>query len=195
MKKHIVIKLLLVGGCAFIISCVDDWSRGNPVHGPGRTAAQNDDLFGVLYANGLYVVTGEMENSAENGRDSGLVATSPSDSFFWTSRPSGTTNTLYGAAYGDSVFATVGTNGIVLTSQDGNTWTTRISATVPNLNGIIFADGQFVTVGNRGTILTSVDGISWTIRSSGTTELLNSVAFGGNKFVAVGYGSDISSSA
>ena len=60
-----------------------------------------------------------------------------------------TTNTFFGAAYGDNLFVVVGSNGIVLTSPDGNSWTTRISGTMPDLNSVIFAKNQFITVGIR----------------------------------------------
>ena len=194
MDRQVMFKIFTICIFALIMACNDNWSRINSCNGQRQEVQK--DLFGVLYVNGKYIVTGEAENADDEDRasaKSGMILTSP-DSLIWTSETSGTRNALFSAAYGDSQIVAVGSNGTILTSQNSNTWIIRISGTVPTLNCITFADNQFVTVGNSGTIFTSTDGISWTIRSSGTTEPLNSVAYGNNQFVAIGYGTAILSS-
>ena len=69
---------------------------------------------------------------------SGTILTS-SDGISWTSRTSGTTNTLYGITYGNSTFVTVGVSGTILTSSDGVTWTSRTSGTSENLIGVTYS--------------------------------------------------------
>ena len=59
---------------------------------------------------------------------SGTILTSL-DGISWTSRTSGTTNTLYGITYGNSTFVTVGYSGTILTSSDGTSWYKRTSGT------------------------------------------------------------------
>ena len=48
----------------------------------------------------------------------------------WTSRTSGTTNSLRGVAFGNNTFVAAGVDGTILTSSDnGTTWTSRTSGT------------------------------------------------------------------
>ena len=83
------------------------------------------------------------------------------------------------------MFVTVGEDGIIFTSSDGNTWTKRNSGTSKFLRGVTYGNGLFVTVG-RGTILPSTDGNSWTKRISGTSKYLYGVTYGKGLFVVVG---------
>ncbi len=103
----------------------------------------------------------------------------------WTYRTSGTSNTLWGVAYGNSTFVIVGQGGTILTSSDGITWTSR-SGTSSHLYGVSYTNSTFMAVGESGTILTSSDGITWTLRTSGTSSLLRGVIYGNSTFVAVG---------
>ncbi len=103
----------------------------------------------------------------------------------WTYRTSGTSNTLWGVAYGNSTFVIVGQAGTILTSSDGITWTSR-SGTSSHLYGVSYTNSTFMAVGESGTILTSSDGITWTLRTSGTSSLLRGVIYGNSTFVAVG---------
>ena len=52
-----------------------------------------------------------------------------SDGISWTSRTSGTSNSLVGVTYGNGLFVSVGQGGTILTSTDGTTWTSRTSGT------------------------------------------------------------------
>ena len=103
----------------------------------------------------------------------------------WTSRTSGTTNGLYAATYGNSLFVVVGWAQTILTSSDGTTWTLQ-TVGVSNLYDIIYDNSIFVTVGATGTIQTSSDGSTWTSRTSGTTNGLQGIAYGNSVFVTVG---------
>jgi hypothetical protein len=74
-----------------------------------------------------------------------------------TSRTTGTSNQLFGVAYGNGTFVAVGGfffANIILTSPDGVNWTERTSRS-KTLNSVTYGKGLFVAVGNGGTILTS----------------------------------------
>ncbi|MBI2472804.1 MAG: IPT/TIG domain-containing protein [Planctomycetes bacterium] len=110
------------------------------------------------------------------------------DSMTWTTRSSGTSNTLSRITYGNSTFIAVGEEGTIVTSPDGVTWTTRDSGTTKSLTGITYGNSTFVAVGSDGTIVTSPDGVTWTTRDSGTTKYLSRITYGNSTFVAVGGG-------
>ena len=95
-----------------------------------------------------------VRNSICSCRNIGTILTS-SNGITWTTRTSGTTNSLYGVTWSGTQFVVVGLSGTILTSPDGITWTTRTSGTTNALNGVIWSGTQFVVVGNIGTILTS----------------------------------------
>lgn len=141
MNLRFFFKILLASSIPLIIACTDNWPPINSVNTsnnnspnqnpPLKNVPNNDtskvqvvvenELFGVLYSNGKYIATGEAEEVRNNGWAvpmSGIILSSP-DSLSWTKRDSSTTNTFFGAAYGDNLFVVVGSNGIVLTSPDG----------------------------------------------------------------------------
>ena len=84
-------------------------------------------LQGVTYANSTFMSVG----------DSGTILTSP-DGSSWTSRTSGTSNSLYGVTYGNSTFVAVGGYGYIRTSSDGTSWTIRTSGSYGNGTSRIF---------------------------------------------------------
>jgi hypothetical protein len=84
------------------------------------------------------------------------------------------------------LFVTVGKQGRILTSRDGNSWTERTSGSSESLRGVTYGNGLFVIVSYSGTILTSSDGTSWTKRYSGTTSKHYGVTYGNGLFVTVG---------
>ena len=111
----------------------------------------------------------------------------PLDKWYWRNPlPQGTR--LSSITYAKDTFVTVGVDGTILTSGDGNNWTSRSCGTTNDneLYGIAYGNGTFVAVGNGGTVLTSSDGIKWIERTSGTTGTLTAVIYGNNMFVAVG---------
>lgn len=125
----------------------------------------------------------------------GLIHTS-FDGFHWISRAANTKEWLLAAAYSDSLFVAVGSNGAVTTSPDGITWTAKTTPTTSVWwQGAAWGNGLFVIVGDRGIIATSQDGIEWTCRNSGTTCTLNRIVWTGGKFLAVGSMGTVISSA
>jgi hypothetical protein len=102
------------------------------------------------------------------------------------------TGTLNSIAYGNGVYVSVGSSGLIATSTDKVTWTNRVSGTSNTLNSITYNSGTFVAVGQSGTVLTSSDGINWASGTSGTTQTLNGVTNGNGTFIAVGLGGTIS---
>ena len=76
------------------------------------------------------------------------------------------------------LFVSVGEDGTILTSSDGNSWTKkRTSGTSGDLYEVTYGNGLFVTVGNSGIIYTSPDGNSWTTRTTGTSNHLVGVTY------------------
>jgi len=75
------------------------------------------------------------------------------------------------------LFVSVGEDGIIFTSSDGNSWTERTSGTSEDLYEVTYGNGLFVTVGNSGIIYTSPDGNSWTTRTTGTSNHLVGVTY------------------
>ena len=146
-----------------------------PITWTSRTSGTANNLLGITYANGLFVVTGE----------SGTIITSP-DAINWTTRTSGTPNNLLGITFANGLFVAVGNIGTIITSPDGITWTSRTSGTFSDLRGVTFANGLFVAVGFNGTIITSPDAITWTLRNSGVTSGFLGITFANGLFVAVG---------
>lgn len=125
----------------------------------------------------------------------------------WTSATStpSSTPTLYGVAYGNGRYVTVGAGGTVLTSDAyGTTWATAIPAasSLPtnDLKGVAYGPGvgtsgpgtnttgTFVAVSVSGTMVTSTDGgLTWGPSSiTGITgaPIFNAVSYG-SQFVAV----------
>ena len=100
-------------------------------------------LYGVTYGNGLFVVVGR----------NGTILTS-SDGISWTSRTSGTSNSLGGVTYGNGTFVTVGYS---ITSSS----TSTSDNSTPT-----------ITTEKSTTTLTSSDGVTWTLRDSGTSNEL-----------------------
>ena len=92
------------------------------------------------------------------------------------------------------LFVSVGEDGIIFTSSDGNSWTKkRTSGTSEDLYEVTYGNGLFVVVGKNGTILTSSDKTTWTERDSGTSKYLRGVTYGNGLFVTVGRGTILTS--
>ena len=81
----------------------------------------------------------------------GTILTS-SDLTTWTSRTSGTSNSLNGVTFGKYSYVAVGDNGTILTSSDSTTWT-KVTATytsdngsteTPSFNDVTYGNGTFV---------------------------------------------------
>ena len=110
---------------------------------------------GVAYGDGVFVAVGPSVKI--------VISTQPSPDFGWTQKPlvnfTGTfdfTGITYG---GDKTFASVGTYGKILTSEDGEHWTFRKSGTTKDLYGMVYgaslSGNTYVAVGKDGIILQS----------------------------------------
>lgn len=66
------------------------------------------------------------------------------------------------------LFVVVGTNGLVLTSPDGETWTSRTAAAANNWQCVAWSGTLFAAISSDGAdrVMTSPDGITWTSRSA-----------------------------
>jgi hypothetical protein len=135
----------------------------------------SQDLQGVCFAAGKYVVTG----------DGGTILTS-ADGTNWTTHSTPTTKLLTGASAWTGGVVACGDDGALLTSPNGTQWTLRDSKTDRWLYRVRFLNGVLVAVGEDGTLLTSTDGVAWTARTTGTTAWLNDASFIDDTYFVVG---------
>ena len=100
---------------------------------------------------------------------------------------------LNGIVYGDHRFVIVGSEGLIKTSDDGNTWTVRESGTDASLYMVKWLGNHYICVGNQGTVLTSTDGINWNkgvisgLQGSTDDDAIFDVAWDGSRYTAVFY--------
>jgi photosystem II stability/assembly factor-like uncharacterized protein len=91
-------------------------------------------------------------------------------------------------------FVAVGSNGVILRSEDGRSWTKQPASTDAYLRGITFGDGCFVAVGDGGAVVTGTDSAGWQSLQPLGSNTLRQVTFGRGQFIAVGDGGVIQSS-
>jgi len=147
-------------------------------------------LHSVSFLNGLFVAVGQNASvlTSTNGID-------------WFQRRSTRAEYLYGTAYGNGTFVTVGwayadspgaRYRLSLTSHDGTNWDGATQELTPDTyNAVTFANGKFVAVGYGGITAISTDGTTWFNHGSGFSDALYAVTFNGDVFVAVGSGATI----
>jgi flagellin len=63
-------------------------------------------------------------------------------------------------------FVTVGNDGIIRTSNNGNIWEFVSSPVNTNLNKVIYADGKFIALGDYGIIIRSINRNSYEVISN-----------------------------
>jgi hypothetical protein len=95
---------------------------------------------------------------------------------------------IRGVAWGGSLFAAIGNQGELLTSETGREWH-RVTVPAGDLRDVAWGGGDFVVVGSDGLLLVSPDGSTWTEASSGPRFWVSAVAWNGELFLAVGFGS------
>ena len=121
------------------------------------------------------------------------IITSP-DALSWTRRRIRTTSNLYGVAFGNNTFVTVGEFGAIFTSTNGVVWTRRRSAcTDVLLATVTFGNGRFVAGGESGIILTSTNALQWTRTKLRPEIYVGHIAFTKGSFV-VRHGAELFSS-
>ena len=162
------------------ITALAIWSASPSIATFGSVAAGSADTI----AKGTTTITASVP-----GHGSAFTTLTVND---WTAHDSGTSHSLWGAAWSGTRFVVVGDAGMVLTSPDGATWTPQASGVTDTLRAVAWSGSQFVAVGGveyttlTADILTSPDGVTWTVRAPGVSAPLRGVAWSGTQFVAVG---------
>lgn len=96
-------------------------------------------------------------------------------------------DSLWDIVEGHAGMISVGTNGAILHSEEGQVWRRISSGTSSWLVAVAYADEKYIAVGDNGTVLVSRDAIHWTVvANSQTNNRLNNIAYGQGKWVAVG---------
>jgi photosystem II stability/assembly factor-like uncharacterized protein len=151
------------GGTILTSSDGDSWIEGD--------TGINVDLESIIWTGSQYIVVGGSSGSSgtilisENGTDWAVANSIPSNV---------DNSSLNGVASDSNVIVAVGTNGVLLSSDDdGVTWAdlSQDINTNANLNDVTWDGGQFVVVGSDDTIITSPDGIDWTFRVPGSPNI------------------------
>lgn len=89
-------------------------------------------------------------------------------------------------AFGGGRFVVAGSEGTILTSQDGIRWTAKKGEQTQRISGIAYGNGLFVAAGYAGKILTSTNGVDWSPQWSRVENGFSGVAYGNGRFVVVG---------
>lgn len=100
----------------------------------------------------------------------GYIASSSDHGATWTTRTSGTANSLNGVCWDatTSLFIAVGASGTIRTSPDGINWTGRTSGASATLNSVSGSPQGIVVVGDSGTVVLSLNGTTYTLATSGS---------------------------
>jgi hypothetical protein len=107
----------------------------------------------------------------------------------WTSRTSGTTNTLYGVAGHGAQNVVVGAGGTILTSPAGVVWTPGTPNGGNVFRSVVWSGTQFLIGGDWSgisNVQTSYDGLAWTAHPSIVGNVVNGTAWSGTRFATVG---------
>lgn len=167
--------LFLIGGENYLATSPDGitWTERTLPNAVG------DEISGISYGAGLYVIVGE----------DGYAATSP-DAITWTKRSvAGTGVDLNEVLFADNTFLVVGRNAFIATSSDGITWSGSIN-TVPNYTGtllsVAYKGGTWLVTAFSGYIATSPDAANWTEQTFYNTEPIQGAAASSSLFVVAG---------
>jgi hypothetical protein len=140
-------------------------------------------LLDAVYQKDMFVAVGAVLKSASLG---GLVMTS-ADGINWTKRSPEITDVvreLFGMAYGNGRFVSIGLHGECIMSEDGLDWTVTDSGSSVLSTPLSFGNGYFISGGSRP--FTSPDGVTWSEASLPENASISSIAFGNGRFIAIG---------
>ena len=105
----------------------------------------------------------------------------------FASKTSNSTVRMRGCAYGNGIYAIVGTSGAIQYSIDNaQTWNIISSFTTNVIVSIAYGGGNFICVDSAGGIFKSRDCISWQKLESPITDIINAVVYVNGKFALVG---------
>lgn len=140
-----------------------------------QNSGTNQNLRGVTYGKGLFVVVG----------DKGTILTSK-DGRVWTQQSPGVAGDLWGVTYSEAFggFVAVGAWGTVLHSPDGISWSKKPTNQADWLYGVT-GDTFVIAVGARGLIISSLPTFAWT-QDRPCDERLHGVVSHNSGAVAVG---------
>src|SRR4051812_12420631 len=148
-----------------------------------RQSGAVEELGGIAYGNGQYVVVGE----------NAVLLTSP-DGGTWTQPDSGPTDRFSDLEYLHGLYVGLSYDGHILTSSTGSYWVDRSAHPGKILWKVCQGAGLLVAVGGihyssgeqSSLILTSPNGLDWTPQASPDLVQKTGVAYGNGRFVAIG---------
>lgn len=170
--------VVVVGSGGAIKRSVDNGTTWGAV-----TSGTAEDLYSVVWQDGVFVVV---------GNSNGIILTSVDDGVSWVDRSFDAGQVYYGVATnGTDLLVLVGEESggmVTYTSIDsGANWVFQNPSHAGILLGVCCYAGHWTAVGTGGTLFTSDDPTAgWTEQASGTTEILYHVTDDGTTCVAVG---------
>ena len=94
---------------------------------------------------------------------------------------------LLSIAFGNGRFVMVGSDGTILTSDDGTQWTLRDAGVSTWLRAVIFDGRRYTALGDEGVIINSSDGEEWSRAPSQLDADIHAVARVKGQTVGVGF--------
>ena len=149
-------------------------------------------LFGVTFANGLFVAVGANGTILSSSNGMNWAARTPS---------AGYATTLRAVAAGGGQFVAVGENGSIVTSPNGTSWVERPQNSGYHFIDVAYGGGQFTAVSpgpqipngevggytiNTNIILTSATGAAWLQQSApvyNANYFLDAITYGNGRFL------------
>jgi hypothetical protein len=132
-----------------------------------------NDLYGVTYANGVFVAVGS----------DGTIGTSP-NGFGWQLQSLANQKPLNLVAGGNGRFVAAGPGGLIVTSSDATNWAVQSPPTTNSFSAIGFGEAVFVLADVAGNIYASPTGTNWNVATSvADGNVVSSIAYGNGLFV------------
>jgi len=138
------------------------------------SAAAMDRIRGLTHSEDEFIAVGD-----------GWIAES-ADGISWTSQSSPDDVVLTSIAAHDGSRVTVGQNGALYASDDGDDWLEPFLYVTADLDRVLWVDDQFLVLGEGGTIMRSTDSINWSDALTSVTKDLRGAAGGPEQKIVVG---------